>query len=148
MSQNSDDPFQIAQREIERLWRDLVYQRWPHSHFTNEPWAPPVDVMVAADTARVILELAGVPRESVRVRLRGSVLEIVGRRNPPHEMSGARYHRAEIYFGDFRRVVELPWEGDDRRVSAEYRDGMLEIRVKALVGSLAGQPETVREKQR
>ena len=148
MSQHSDDPFQIAQREIERLWRDLVYQRWPHSHFTNEPWAPPVDVVVAADTARVILELAGVPRESVRVRLRGNALEIVGRRNPPQEMAGARYHRAEIYFGDFRRVVELPWEADDRGITAEYRDGMLEIRVKALIRTVAPAAEVVREKMR
>jgi len=148
MSQHSDDPFQIAQREIERLWRDLVYQRWPQSHFTNEPWAPPVDVVVSADTARVILELAGVPRQSVRVRLRGNVLEIVGRRNPPQEMAGARYHRAEIYFGDFRRVVELPWDGDDRDVTAEYRDGMLEIRIMAKVRTAAPAAETVREKIR
>jgi HSP20 family protein len=147
MSQHSDDPFQIAQREIERLWRDLVYQRWPHTHFTNEPWAPPADVVVSADTARVIIELAGVPRENVRVRLRGNLLEIVGRRNPPHEMSGARYHRAEIYFGDFRRVVELPWEADDRGIRAEFRDGMLEIRIRALIRT-AAPAEVVREKSR
>ena len=27
MSQHTDDPYQIAQREIERLFRDLIYQR-------------------------------------------------------------------------------------------------------------------------
>jgi HSP20 family protein len=131
MTQHSDDPFQIAQREIERFWRDLVYQRLPASHFTNEPWAPPVDVVVSEDSARVILELAGVPRESVRVRLQGKILEISGRRSKPQELTGARYHRAEIYFGDFRRVVELPWEADEHSVQALYRDGMLEIRLKA-----------------
>jgi HSP20 family molecular chaperone IbpA len=50
----------------------------------------------------------------------------------PQEPAGAHYHRAEIYFGDFSRVVELPWEADERSVAATYRDGMLEIRLQAL----------------
>jgi HSP20 family molecular chaperone IbpA len=62
-------------------------------------------------------------------------------------MSGARYHRAEIYFGDFRRVVELPWEADDRGIRAEFRDGMLEIRIRALIRT-AAPAEVVREKSR
>jgi HSP20 family protein len=147
MAQHSDDPYQIAQREIERLFRDLIYQRLPAAHFTGEPWAPPADVVVSEDSARVILELAGVPRESVRVRLKGRTLEIAGRRSAPQELRGAHYHRAEIYFGEFRRVVELPWEAEDSSVEALYRDGMLEIRLR--VPRAAGsQRVAVREKSR
>ena len=131
MSQYPTDPFELAQREVERMFRDLVYHRLPASHFTEQPWSPPADVVVSDASARVILELAGVPRENVRVRLRGRSLEIVGRRNPPGKPTEVHWHRAEIYFGDFRRVIELPWEADERRVQALYRDGMLEIRVHA-----------------
>ena len=42
----------------------------------------------------------------------------------------AQRQRAEIYFGDFRRLVELPWEADETRVEAVYREGMLEVRLK------------------
>ena len=73
------DPFEIAQREVERLWRDLVYHRLPASHFSEQPWAPPTDVMVSDSIARVIVELAGVAREHVHVKLRGRGLEISGR---------------------------------------------------------------------
>ena len=131
MSQQSDDPFTLAQREVERLWRDLVYHRLPSTHFSEQPWQPPADVVVGPDRARVILELAGVPREAVRVRLRGRLLEVSGRRQPPTEPSGEHYHRAEIYFGEFRRVIELPWEADPTLVQAYYRDGMLEIGLRA-----------------
>ena len=99
----SQDPYEIAQREIERLWRDLVYHRHPGTHFAEQPWVPPVDVVVTDDRARVIVELAGVPREAVRVRLKGRVLEISGRRLAPQSPQDAHYHRAEIYFGEFRR---------------------------------------------
>jgi HSP20 family protein len=147
MSQHTDDPYLIAQREIERLFRDLIYQRLPSAHFTGEPWAPPADVVVSEDSARVILELAGVPRESVRVRLEGRTLEISGRRTAPQELRGAHYHRAEIYFGEFRRVVELPWEAEESTVEAVYRDGMLEIRLR-IPRTAGNQRIEVREKSR
>jgi HSP20 family protein len=123
------DPLESLQREVERLFHDLVYRRHPASHFSELRWSPAADLVVSAQSARVIFELAGVPRESVKVRLRGNVLEVSGRRSPPQEPTGTRYHRAEIYFGDFRRLVELPWEADASRVEAVYRHGMLEVRL-------------------
>ena len=137
MSQDPDDPFTLAQREVERLWRDLVYHRLPSTHFSEQPWQPPADVVAGPDRARVILELAGVPREMVRVRLQGRLLEVSGRRQPPADAGGEHYHRAEIYFGEFRRLIELPWEADPKQVEALYRDGMLEIRLRIAVAARA-----------
>ena len=133
MSRNPDDPLERWQRDAERMFRDIVYSRHPASHFSQEPWAPPADLMVSGRTVRVILELAGVPRENVHVRLYGTRLEILGRRAPVSPLPGAHYHRAEIYFGEFRRVIELPWEVDADSVKATYRDGMLEVLLSAVV---------------
>ncbi len=127
MSVESEDPRETLQRNVERLLRNMVYRRHHSTHFAEPEWAPAVDLVVAEDSARVIVELAGVPRERVRVRLQGRVLEIVGSREHPHEPGSAHYHLAEILFGDFRRSVELPWDADPDRVDAQYRDGMLEI---------------------
>ena len=132
MPRTPSDPLENIQREVERLFHDLVYHRHPSAHFAEQPWVPPADLVVSEQTARVIVELAGVPRENVRVRLRGHLLEVSGRRMPPQEPAGAHYHRAEIYFGEFSRVVELPWEAEEASVSATYRDGMLEIRLRAV----------------
>lgn len=128
----SSDPIDNIQREVERLFYDLVYRRLPATHFAEQPWLPSADLVVSEDSARVILELAGVPREAIKVRVIGRVLEVSGRRVPPHEPAGAHYHRAEIYFGQFQRVVELPWDADEDRVTATFRDGMLEVRLAPL----------------
>ena len=130
MTKEPPGPLESLQREVERLFHDLVYRRHPASHFSEPRWSPAADLVVSKRSARVILELAGVPRESVKVRLRGNLLEVSGRRSPPQEPAGTHYHRAEIFFGDFRRLVELPWEADASRVDALYRDGMLEVRLK------------------
>jgi HSP20 family protein len=131
MPRNPSDPLENIQREVERLFHDLVYARHPSAHFGQQPWVPPTDVVVSEQNARVIVELAGVPRENVRVRLHGRVLEVSGRRIVPPEVAGAHYHRAEIFFGEFTRRVELPWEADESSVVATYRDGMLEIQLAA-----------------
>ncbi len=122
-----DDPFENLQREVQRLFHDLVYHRHPASHFGEPTWSPPADLVVNEASARVIVELAGVPRENVRVRLRANLLEITGRREPPERPNGSHYHRAEIFFGEFRRVIELPWTADEDHVDAKFRDGILEI---------------------
>ena len=132
MPQNPDDALEGLQREVERLFHDLVYHRHPATHFGEPSWSPPADLVVSPTSARVLLELAGVPRDKVQVRLRGRTLEISGRREPPQEPRGSHYHRAEIYFGDFRRAIELPWDADETTITASYRDGLLEIELQRL----------------
>ncbi len=131
MPRTPSDPLENIQREVERMFQDLAYQGHPGAHFAAQPWLPPADLVVSERSARVIFELAGVPRENVRVRLRGRLLEVSGRRVTLQEPPGAHYHRAEIYFGEFSRVVELPWDAEEASVSATYRDGMLEISLQA-----------------
>lgn len=127
MSKQDDDPMGQLQREVERLFHDLVYHRHPSAHFAEAPWSPAADLVVSPQSARILIELAGVPQSAVRVTLRGRKIEISGRRQAPGEPSEAHYHRAEIYFGHFRRVIELPWDADAEKVSAQFRNGMLEI---------------------
>jgi HSP20 family protein len=129
MSDDVEDIGFAIQRDVERLLRNFVYSGRSASHFSEPAFAPAVDLVVGDAFARVIVELAGVPRENVRVRLDGRALEITGRRQPPQEPADSHYHRAEILFGDFHRVVELPWVAAPDRVEALYRDGLLEIRL-------------------
>lgn len=129
MGFDPDDPRLVLQRDVERLLRNLVYQGHPASHFSEPAWSPAVDLVVSEHSARVIVELAGVPREDVHVQLRGRVLEIRGARRPSREASGSHYHFAEILFGEFHRAVELPWDADPDRVEAVHRDGLLDIQL-------------------
>ena len=130
MANPPKDPLETFQREVERIFHDLVYRRHPATHFAEAGWAPPADLVVSSQEARVLLELAGVPRESIQLRVAGRLLEVSGRREPPQEPGEAHYHRAEIYFGTFRRVVELPWEADASSVEANFKDGMLRVKVQ------------------
>jgi len=143
------DPLEHLQREVERMFRDLVYRRHPLSHFAEPTWSPSADLVVSAQDARVLVELAGVPRESLQVRLHGRLLEVSGRREAPRAPGDTHYHRAEIYFGEFQRVVELPWDADATSIEASFKDGMLSVRLRRAPAPVARdiaieQPERAR----
>lgn len=135
------DPLEHLQREVERLFRDLVYRRHPASHFAEPAWSPPADLVVSKHDARVLVELAGVRRENIQVRLHGRLLEVSGRREAPRAPGDTHYHRAEIYFGDFRRAVELPWDADGSSIEAQFKDGMLSVHLRRAPASVATQIE-------
>ena len=42
---------------------------------------------------------------------------------------GATFHRRERTTGRFVRTVELPFEVDNSKIEAEYRDGILSVRL-------------------
>ncbi len=146
MSRDPEDPIESLQREVERLFHSQVYRR--STHFAEPSWSPPADLVVSRNAARVLVELAGVPRANVRVRLHGRTLEVTGRREAPERSHGAHYHRAEIFFGDFRRTIELPWDADPARVQAYYRDGLLEIELRAAARAAHARRDIEVEEQR
>lgn len=127
MSASYDDPFHRLQRDVERMFRTLIYHRHGGGHFGEPVWSPATDVVMSDRSVHVTVELAGVPRDRVRVQIQGRTLEISGRRNPTTPEPGNRYYSAEIWYGEFRRAIELPWNADHERIDAHYRDGMLEI---------------------
>ncbi len=121
------DPFEQFQREVERLFHDLVYRRHPATHFADPNWQPAVDVVASESGALVRVELAGISRHDFQVTLQGNLMRVFGRRRPPRDLPPGNYHRAEIFYGPFQRIIELPWPADHDRIEAHYREGILEI---------------------
>ena len=73
-------------------------------------------------------ELPGVKKEDLGVQVRGDTLRIQGKKTIAHD-ENASIHRRERAAGQFDRTVTLPAEIDSARVSAEYRDGVLTLRL-------------------
>jgi HSP20 family protein len=75
-------------------------------------------------------ELPGVdPEEDVDISVHNGVLTISAERREETEDKGERTYRSEFRYGSFVRSVSLPRgvEADD--ITAEYNDGILEVRV-------------------
>lgn len=92
-------------------------------------WSPAIDVSQDKDKVYVTVELPGMKKEEIDVSLHDGVLTISGEvKREEHEGDKkSDAFREERYYGRFHRSVTLPAEVDANKVSAVYRDGILEI---------------------
>jgi HSP20 family protein len=92
-------------------------------------WAPLVDITEDDDAYHISAELPQVNKEDVKVTLESGVLTITGERRFEKEETKRKYHRVERAYGYFSRSFSLPGDGDPSKVEAEFKEGMLNIRV-------------------
>lgn len=92
-------------------------------------WAPPVDIFERQDHLVIRAEIAGVRKEDMDVRIENGVLTLHGERKHESEVTEANAHRLERTYGSFTRSFSLPTTVDASKVTATYRDGVLEVTV-------------------
>jgi HSP20 family protein len=88
---------------------------------------PPVNIYDDGERFLVRAELPGIDKDALEVTARGNQLSIRGERVLEPADADAAYHRREREGGSFRRVVTLPQRVESAKVSAAYRDGVLEV---------------------
>jgi HSP20 family molecular chaperone IbpA len=69
------------------------------------------------------------PDEDIDLTVKDSVLRLDIRRHHGKKESKRKHHRTEFSYGSFSRLVTLPRMASEKDVSAEYENGILEIRV-------------------
>jgi HSP20 family protein len=92
-------------------------------------WLPPVDVWETESELVLSFDLPGVAEDKISVELDDHVLTVGGERERTEEQSGDRFYRFERRFGSFSRSVTLPTGVSEDSIKADYKDGVLEIRV-------------------
>jgi HSP20 family protein len=92
-------------------------------------WAPTCNVSETAEEYRIDAELPGVKQEDFELKVNDGVLTLRGESSEEKEEKGKKYHRVESSYGSFMRSFTLPADADEGKVAAEYKDGMLKVRI-------------------
>ncbi len=92
-------------------------------------WVPALDVAETEDAFVLKADLPGLTRDQVEIEVRDGTLTIAGERRAEHEHNAEGYHRVERAFGSFSRSMSLPEGVDAESISADFANGVLEVRV-------------------
>jgi len=93
-------------------------------------WVPPVDIYEAPGRDLIIkAELPDMSREDVEVTVENNTLTLRGTRNLPADVKEEQFRRIERRYGSFSRSFTLPNTVDASKVSAEYKNGVLTVRL-------------------
>jgi HSP20 family protein len=88
-------------------------------------WVPLVDIAENDKAFEIKMEIPEVKKENVKVTVDNRVLTIWGEREQEKEEEGKRFHRVERSYGVFTRSFTLPDNVDENKVTASFKDGML-----------------------
>jgi len=115
---------------FERLFGDLpTWMRWPVRGWPTEDFVR-VDEYREDSTLVVRAEMAGIdPEKDVEITVSDGVLHIDAERREEKKDEGKDYFRRELRYGSFSRDLPLPEGVKESDVKANYKDGILEIRV-------------------
>ncbi len=115
--------------EMERLFHSLLNPRHPLHLLADKKWKPLTDVYEMNGELCIKIELPGIKKEDISLVLEGKQIILRGTRPNPDQKSGVIYHQMEINYGDFERIIVLPVEVDEKDISAEMKDGFLNIKI-------------------
>ena len=109
-----------------RIYPEPLLPPLPFDHIGAE-WMPVMDVIETAEEYVVRLEAPGIHKENLDISLVGELLTITGRREMTPEVEGEGYLVRERAYGKFIRTLRLPVPVAERKVTAEYHDGVLVV---------------------
>ena len=126
------DPFRemaSLQDRVNRMFAD-VYGRRDDDVMNRGAWIPPVDIY-QTDKHELVMkaELPDLDREDIQLRVENNTLTISGQKKMDSEVKEHQYHRIERTFGQFSRSFTLPPTVDTNAIGAEYKNGVLTVRL-------------------
>lgn len=97
-------------------------------------WLPSVDIKETPQDLTFFVEIPGVNKADLDVKVVGDILTIHGRRDFKAEERKEDFVRLERGYGDFVRTFSLNIPVKPEKVTATYKEGILAVRVPKAEG--------------
>jgi HSP20 family protein len=106
-------------------------------------WSPLVDVTEDDHEYLFKVDLPEMKKDDVKVTIENGILYISGERKTEKEEKKQKFHRLERFFGTFERSFTVPEDADATKITAEFKDGVLQVH---LPKSPAAKPKPIEVK--
>jgi len=110
-------------RVLGRMGRPLGLRSVPRGTF------PAINIYQHNDAVVLTAEVPGVQPEDLDLTVLNDSVTLTGRRKEAELPKDSRFYRRERPAGEFSRTVALPDAIDPNSVKAEYREGILSVRM-------------------
>jgi HSP20 family protein len=121
------DPFDTL-LAVQRAMDAVTRSDWFGTRTSGEGTFPLINAFRNGADFTVVAELPGVRKEDLHVEVKGDTVRIHGKKAIAYD-GDVSVHRAERAEGEFDRTLTLPAQIDASKVVAEYRDGVLSVRL-------------------
>jgi len=101
------------------------------SPFKEDAWStfPKVNVKESKRDIEITAELPGLDKKDIEISISDNVLTLRGEKRLENETKDENYYRMERSYGSFNRTVSLPSEVFADKTDANFKNGVLTIKV-------------------
>ena len=124
-----------SSRDIAALQQGLSrilegYYNRPQEDLNRGAWVPVVDIYSNGQHELVLkAELPDMKEEEIELTVEDNTLTLSGEKKLDTEVTEEHFHRIERSYGAFARTFALPPTVDASKVSAQYKAGVLTVRL-------------------
>ena len=119
----------VLQDRMNRLFEDATQRRSQADaagdEFERADWTPAADIYEIESGFLLALDLPGIDRDALEIDVEDNRLIVKGTR----EIEESKQYRSERPRGKFLRTFSVPGSVDQGKIGAEYKDGVLQIRL-------------------
>ena len=117
----------VLQDRMNRLFEDATQRRQNDNgdQFERADWTPASDIYETESGYLIAMDLPGIDRDALEIDIDDSRLSVKGTR----AITETKHHRTERPHGRFVRSFSVPASVDQAKIGAEYKDGVLKIRL-------------------
>jgi HSP20 family protein len=126
------DPFRNLgdiQNEMNRLFDSFSGRPSTMAAAGERMWLPAVDVRETKDEVVLSFDIPGVSEKDIQLAITGDLLTVKGERRFERNDAADTLHRVERVYGKFERTVQLAMPVQTDKVTATYREGVLEVKL-------------------
>jgi HSP20 family protein len=120
--------YSTIQDEMTRLFEDN-FGRTRRSPSAITAWAPAVDIFETEHELVLKADLPDLDEKDIDVRVENNMITLSGERKFEKELKEENYLRVERSYGSFSRSFSLPNTVKMDAVQAEYKNGVLTVRL-------------------
>jgi HSP20 family protein len=117
--------FTTLQRQIDQLFDENILP----SALTERGFSrvPAAELQEVSDAIHLKLELPGIDAKDVDLQVTEKAVYISGERKSETQTEDKGVFKTEFRYGKFERVIPLPTRIENTKVTAEYKDGILNL---------------------
>jgi HSP20 family protein len=124
------EPFrevESLQKEMNRLFDRLVPTDVGNGEKMGLSFIPAAEITETPEAVQIKLEIPGMEAKDLNLEVTADSLTINGERKSEIKTEEEGFTRTEFRYGKFHRVIPLPVQVDNSNVTAEYKDGILNL---------------------
>lgn len=124
-------PFSDLRRDINSIFNGYSRDE-DENALRKSNWRPAIDIFENENELVLNAELPGMTKDDIKIVFDDNLLTLSGEKKADEKINDEDYHRIERYYGCFSRSFRITMPIDREKISAKFKEGILEIKLPKL----------------